>query len=251
MELQRLLSLTRKCIDTYRLIDDGDRIALGISGGKDSLSLLVALKQLQRFYPKKFDLVGITVDLNMGNLDLVPVRAMCEELGVEYHVIDTNIGEVLYDVRQETNPCGLCAKMRKGALNDLAKELGCNKIAYAHNKDDFIETAMMSLIYEGRYYTFQPNTYLDRMDLYVIRPMIYIDEADVKGFAKRYELPVAKNPCPVDGNTKREYVKNLIKQLEMENPGCRTRMFNAAKEFVATYPLCVPQDSRRQGKSKQ
>lgn len=227
MKLQRLLSLTRQAVDAYGMIEDGDHIAVGISGGKDSLTLLYALQGLMRFYPKRFSISGITVDLGLGNLELEPVRKLCESLSVPYSVVSTDIGPILFDSRKESNPCSLCAKMRKGALNQRAKELGCSKIAYAHHKDDVIETMLLSLLYEGRFHAFAPNTYLDRMDLSVIRPMIFISEADVIGFQRKYQLPVCKNPCPVDGHTKREYVKQLVRQLERENPGAKTCMFRA------------------------
>ncbi len=230
MDLQRLMSLTRQAIDKYHMIEDGDHIAIGVSGGKDSLTLLYALHGLQRFYPKKFQLSAITVDLGLGNMNLSPVEALCEELGVPYTIIPTEIGAILFQVREESNPCSLCAKMRKGALNEKAKELGCNKVAYAHHKEDLIETMLMSLIYEGRFHAFSPYTYLDRMDLTVIRPLMMVPEADVIGFQRKYNLPVCKNPCPMDGHTKREYVKNLTKQLERENPGVKSRLFRAILE---------------------
>ena len=227
MDLQKLLSLTRRCIDTYSLIEEGDHIAVGVSAGKDSLSLLVALKALQRFYPKRFELSAITVDLGLGNLNLDPVRKMAEDLGVPYHVVPTSIGEVLFEIRKESNPCALCAKLRKGALDDKALELGANKIAYAHHKNDLIETAFLSLIFEGRFYSFSPSTYLDRTKLTVIRPFIFIDEADIISFAKKQNLPVCKNPCPMDGNTRRQYVKELIAEICKENPGADKRLFRA------------------------
>lgn len=230
MKLQRLLSLTRQAVDRYHLIDHGDRIAIGISGGKDSLTLLYALHGLMQFYPKKFELVAITVDLGFKGFDLLSVSQLCEKLSVPYTIIPTDIGKILFDIRKESNPCALCAKMRKGALNTKAKELGCNKVAYAHHKDDLIETMLLSLIYEGRFYAFPPDTYLDRMELNVIRPMLYVGEKDIIGFKNRYELPVCKNPCPVDGHTKREYVKNLTKNLERENPGVKERLFHAITE---------------------
>lgn len=227
MKLQRLYSLTRQAIDDYQLIQDGDTIAIGISGGKDSLTLLYALHGLQKFYPKKFHLTAISVDLGFSDFDLTPVKKLCEEMNIPYTIVSTEIGKILFETRQETNPCALCAKMRKGALNQAARDLGCNKVAYAHHKDDVIETMLLSLLYEGRFYTFSPNTFLDRMELSVIRPMIYVEEADVKGFQNRFQLPVCKNPCPVDGKTKREYVKNLIRQLNIENPGVKDRLFHA------------------------
>lgn len=227
MKLQRLLSLTRQAVDDYQMISDGDRIAIGISGGKDSLTLLYALHGLMRFYPKNFELVAITVDLGFDGFDLTPVKELCERLSIPYTIVSTDIGKILFDIRKESNPCALCAKMRKGAFNQAAKNLGCNKIAYAHHKEDLIETMLLSLIYEGRFYAFSPYTYLDRMDVSVIRPLIYVNEADVIGFKNKYQLPVCKNPCPVDGHTKREYVKKLTKTLENENPGVKDRMFHA------------------------
>ena len=227
MKLQQLLSYTRKAVDDYQMIEDGDHIAVGISGGKDSLTLLYALHGLKRFYPKKFELSAITVNLGYEKFDTAPLRALCEELGVPYTVVDTDIAHILFEERKESNPCSLCAKMRKGALNDAVKEMGCNKVAYAHHKDDIIETMLLSLLFEGRFHSFSPKTYLDRMDLTVIRPMMYVDEVDVIGFQHKYNLPVAKSRCPIDGFTKREYAKDLVKQLNHEHPGARNRMFTA------------------------
>lgn len=230
MKLQRLLSLIRQAVEQYHMIEEGDHIAVGVSGGKDSLTLLYGLHDLQKFYPKRFTLSAITVDLGLGNMDLEPVRALCEEFDIPYYVLPTEIGKVLFEIRKESNPCSLCAKMRKGALNNKALELGCNKIAYAHHKEDLIETAMLSLIYEGRFHAFSPYTRLDQTGLIVIRPLLLVSEADVKGFRNKYQLPVCKNPCPMDGHTKREYVKNLIHTLELENPGVKDRLFRAVTE---------------------
>lgn len=230
MKLQRLLSLTRQAVDDYALIDSGDKIAVGISGGKDSLTLLYALHGLKRFYPNEFELSAITVDLGFENFDLSPVQSLCSELSVPFTVVPTDIGKILFETRKESNPCALCAKMRKGALNETAKQMGCNKIAYAHHRDDLIETMLLSLIYEGRFYAFSPKTFLDRTELTVIRPMIYVSEADVIGFKNRFSLPVCKNPCPVDGKTKREYVKQLTKQLNLQAPGVKERLFHAITE---------------------
>lgn len=241
MNLQQLLSLTRRCIDTYGLISEGDHIAVGVSAGKDSLSLLTAMKALQRFYPEHFTLSAITVDLGLGNMDLDPVRELCRSLDVPYYVVETRIGEVLFQIRNESNPCALCAKLRKGALNDKAKEIGANKIAYAHHKDDLIETVFMAQIFEGRYYTFSPSTYLDRTGLTVIRPLIFVEEADIISFARSECLPVCKNPCPMDGVTKREYVKNLLKQIYRENPGADKRLFRAILDAeLPGWPKRIP-----------
>lgn len=232
MQLKRLYSLTRKALDDYKMINEGDRIAIGISGGKDSLTLLYALAGLRRFYPVHYEIEAITVNIGFEGFDTAPIAKLCEELDVHYTVVNTDIAEVVFDVRQESNPCSLCAKMRKGAFNDAAKSLGCNKSAYAHHRDDVIETALMSLIYEGHFYCFAPVTYLDRMDITLIRPLIYVDECDVIGFKKNYKLPVVKNPCPADGETKREYVKKLVKKLEKENPGFKDRIFHAVTNGI-------------------
>lgn len=227
MKIQQLLSYVRRAIDDYQMISEGDKIAIGISGGKDSLTLLCAMKQLQKFYPKHFDLYAVTVDLGFGNLDLEKIRQMCQELEVPYHIIQTDIGKIIFEDRKEQNPCSLCAKMRKGALNQAMKDLGCNKIAYAHHRDDVISTMFLSMLYEGRMHTFQPVTYLDRMEMTVIRPLIYVKEVDVIGFVNKYELPVVKSPCPADKHTKREYVNQLVAQLNRENPGVKDRIFAA------------------------
>lgn len=227
MKLQQLLSYTRKAVDEYQMIETGDKIAVGISGGKDSLTLLYALHGLKRFYPRPFTIEAITVDLGHPCFHLDRIADLCRTLEVPYTVVHTDIARIIFDERKETNPCSLCAKMRKGALNEAIKKAGCNKVAYAHHKDDIIETMLMSLIYEGRFHSFSPKTYLDRMDLTVIRPLMFVDEMDVRGFQKLYQLPVEKSACPADGHTKREYVKNLIRQLTAENPGVRERMFAA------------------------
>ena len=230
MQLQKLLSYTRKAIDDYQMIEDGDRIAVGISGGKDSLTLLYALASLQRFYPKKFSLIAVSVDLGYKVFDLSPVTALCAALGVEYHVIPTEIGKMVFSSQNDGSPCSLCAKLRKGALNNAVKEYGCNKVAYAHHMDDVVETMFLSMIFESRFYCFPPVTYLDRADLTVIRPMIYVSEAEVKGFRNKYHLPVVENPCPVDGATKRQYAKNLVRQIHQDHPGARQRIFRAVMD---------------------
>ena len=227
MKLQQLLSLTRKAVDEYKLIDENDRIAVGISGGKDSLALLCALNELKRFYPNKFEIEAITVHLGIEGMDFTPIKEFCAKIGVNYTIVNTEIYDIIFNARKENNPCSLCAKMRKGAFNEKVLELGCNKVAYAHHKDDVIETLLMSLIYEGRIHTFSPKTYLDRTGLTLIRPLMYVYEADIIGFKNKYNIPTIKNLCPADGFTKREYAKNLVKQLTDENPGCKERIFSA------------------------
>ena len=227
MTLQQVLSQVRRAADDYEMIQDGDKIAVGISGGKDSLTLLYALSTLRRFYPHPFELHAVTVDLGFENLNLGKIEALCKELDVPYTIVPTQIASIVFDQRKEKNPCALCAKMRKGALNEAIRGAGCNKIAYAHHKDDVVETLMLSLIYEGRFHTFAPVTFLDRMNLTVIRPLVYMKEADVIGFVHKHDVPVVKSPCPADGHTRREYVKQLLRQLNLENPGVKDRMFLA------------------------
>ena len=227
MKLLQLYSHTRKALDDYQLIEAGDKIAVAISGGKDSLTLLYALSGLRRFYPKPFELEAVTVDLGYEGFHLEAIQKLCDELEVPYHIVYTEIAKILFEKRQESSPCSLCAKMRKGALNNALKDLGCNKVAYAHHMDDVIETAFLSMIFEGRFYSFPPKTYLEDSNLTVIRPMIYVSEAEVKGFQNKYQLPVVKNPCPADGNTKREYVKQLIRQMNFDHPGVKSRLFHA------------------------
>ncbi len=227
MELQKLLSYTRRAVDCYQMIQTGDKIAVGISGGKDSLTLLYALANLRRFYPNKFDIIAITVNLGFENFDTDKIAKLCQELQVEYHVVNTEIYDVVFNIRKEKNPCSLCAKMRKGALNEKILELGCNKLAYAHHKDDFIETFLMSLIYEGRIHTFSPMTYLDKTKLTLIRPLMYVTEAEVVSFKNKMDLPVIKSPCPADGYTKREYAKQTLARLESETPDAKYHIFSA------------------------
>lgn len=227
MTLQKVLSRVRQAVADYHMIEEGDRIAVGISGGKDSLTLLLALYELSKFYPKHFTVIAVTVNLGFQNLNLNEIRTLCADRNIPYTVVETSIAQIVFEDRKEDNPCSLCAKMRKGALNQAVKEMGCNKVAYAHHKDDIIETMLLSLIFEGRFYSFSPKTYLDRMNLTVIRPMMFVDEADVIGFKNKYELPVVTSRCPIDGYTKRQYAKELVKDLNHEHPGAKQRMFTA------------------------
>ena len=232
MNLQQILSLTRKCVDKYKLIENNDVIAVSCSGGKDSLTLAIALNALKLFYPSHFSIKVVSVDAGFKNTNFIALEHFFKDLDIEYHIIKTDIAEIVFNIRKESNPCALCSKMRKGAINPFVKSLGCNKIALGHNKDDLIETMLMSLIYEGRINTFKPKSYLDRTDLTVIRPLLYIDELDIKGFANTYPLPVLKSPCPADGNTKREYAKNLMFQLDRENHSAKKSLFNACLQYL-------------------
>jgi tRNA(Ile)-lysidine synthase TilS/MesJ len=210
------------------MIEDGDKIAVGVSAGKDSLTLLCAMAALRRFYPKKFELIAITVDMGFeGGSDFSSIRKLCEELDVPYHVVPTEISKIIFDVRKESNPCSLCAKMRRGALNNAARELGCTSVALGHHFDDVVETFMLNLFFEGRLGCFSPVTYLSRVGVKVIRPMIYMPERDVRDFARKNELPVIESSCPADKNTQREEMKQLLHSLERQNKGLRYRIFGA------------------------
>ena len=226
--IKRVLSFTRRAVDDYQMIRPGDKIAVGISGGKDSLTLLCALAELRRFYPNPFEVVAITVDMGFAEpMDLSEVAKLCERLGVEYHVVKTEIYKIIFEVRKESSPCSLCAKMRRGALHNAAKELGCNVVALGHHFDDVVDTFMLNLFFEGRIGCFQPVTYLSRKDITVIRPMIYMPEKDVRYFASHSNLPVVKSTCPADGNTERAEMQKLLTSLERTYPGLRYRIFGA------------------------
>ena len=227
MKLQKLYSYTRKAIDDFQMIKEKDSIAVGISGGKDSLTLLYALAGLRKFYPIHYSLTAVTVDLGYPDFDLTAIKELCQELDVPYHIIPTGIGAIIKEQNKKNSPCSLCAKLRKGALNQAVVELGCNKVAYAHHKDDIIETMLLSLMFEGRFYAFPPVTHLDRSNLDVIRPLMYVPEVDIIGFKNHYNLPVVKNPCTFDGKTKRQYAKDLLQQLNKEHPGVKNRLFTA------------------------
>lgn len=227
--MRYITSLVRRAVEDYNMIEEGDRVAVGISGGKDSLALAAALAGLARYYPKNFTPVGLSLDM-AGDGDFSEIAEFCEKLGMEYHVKRTNIREVVFDIRKEPNPCALCAKLRRGALNDLAIELGCKRVALGHHNDDVLETFMLSLLYEGRVNCFSPVTYLDRTDLYSIRPLIYVREGDIKGAARRNNFPIKPSGCPADGITKREDMKSIISDLEAKTfPGLKKRLFTAIK----------------------
>ena len=226
-EQKHLLSYVRRAVDDYNMIEEGDRIAIGVSGGKDSLTLLAALAGLKIFYPKKFEVIAITEDMGFEGSDFSDIAKFCESLNVPYYVEKTDIAKVVFDIRKEASPCSLCAKMRRGALHGSAKKYGCNKVALGHHYDDAVETFMLNLFFEGRIGCFSPVTYLSRADLTMIRPMIYMPEKDVRYFASKAELPISKVKCPADGNTEREEMKKLLSSLERENKGLRYRIFGA------------------------
>lgn len=229
MKPQKLYMYTRKAIEDYHMIQSNDKVAIGISGGKDSLTLLYAMAKLKEFYPIPYELVAITVDLGFDDFDTTLLSEYSASLGVPYFVEKTEIAKIVFDFKQEPNPCSLCSRLRKGAFNEAAIRLGCNKIAYAHHKDDVLNSFLMSLLYEGRIHTFSPVTHLEKSNLYLIRPLIYAYEGEIVSFATEQALPIKKNPCPADGVTKRQEAKELIQQLKHTVPATKERIFSAIK----------------------
>ncbi|WP_052306638.1 tRNA 2-thiocytidine biosynthesis TtcA family protein [Acetivibrio clariflavus] len=213
------------------MIQEGDRIAVGVSGGKDSITLLVLLKQLQSFYPVHFDIEAVTLTMGIGVFDLSPVVELCKKINVNYTIEETVIGKIVFEARNEKNPCSLCANLRRGALHNVAKRLNCNKVALAHHRDDVIETFLLSTLYAGKIQTFSPVTFLERKELYLIRPMIYIEEKHIKEYIKSNGLPVVPSPCHVDGKTKRQYVKDLLADLHRDNRTVKNNIFGAIKRL--------------------
>ena len=231
--MQHILSLVRRCVEDYHMIEEGDTVAVGVSGGKDSVLTLAALAKLRDFYPKKFDVVALTIHSGTPGMDFAPIAALCEELGVPYHLIDVPIYEIVFVHRKEKNPCSLCAKLRRGALSTEMNRLGLSKIALGHHYDDAVETMLMSLFLEGRISCFQPVTYLDRSRVTQIRPLLYVQEREVRGAVRRLGLPVVQNPCPANGSTKREEMKELLLQLDRTYPQLKKKIFGA----IQRYPL--------------
>ena len=244
--MQKLLGLMRRCIDDYDMISPGDKIAVGVSGGKDSLVLLVLLAELRKFFNKPYEVQAVTIDMGLG-MDYSGVAALCKQLDVPYTIINTQIAPIIFDHRKEKNPCSMCAKMRRGALNQAILDLGCNKVALGHHYDDAVETFMMSLLYEGRISCFQPVTDLDRTGVIQIRPMLYIHEKTVDNFATRQNLPIVHNRCPVDKTTKREEIKQLIFRLSATYPDLKERIFGAMQR----YPLAAWEPHGRYKRPKE
>jgi len=229
--MQKMLGLLRRCTDDYHMIEEGDKIAVGVSGGKDSLSLLVLLAGLRQFYPHAFSVEAVTIDLGLKGMDFSPVQDLCDRLEIPFTKVDTQIGPIIFEHRKEKNPCSMCAKMRRGALNEALKEKGIYKIALGHHYDDAVETFLMSLLYEGRISCFEPVTYLDRTGVTQIRPMLYISEKSVENFAARMQLPVVHNPCPADKHTKRQEIKDLIYRLQGTYPDLKARIFGSMQRL--------------------
>ena len=245
--MNHILSLVRRCVEDYAMIAPGDRIAVGVSGGKDSLVLLAALARLRAFYPVPYELEAVTLDMGhaegLPGMDFSPIAAFCRELDVPYTVLPSEIQHIIFDLRKEKNPCSMCAKMRRGALHSALKERGLNKIALGHHYDDAVETFFMSLIFEGRLSCFQPVTWLDRTQITQIRPLLYCGETLIRHTAERLGLPVVHNPCPADGNTKRQEIKELVYELNGRYPGLKSRAFGAMQRLPL--PEWGPAEHRR------
>lgn len=249
-EMKRLLSFVRRAVDDYNMIEDGDKIAVGVSGGKDSLTLLEVLAEMRRFYPKKYEVYAVTVDMGFEGADFSEIEEFCRRINVKYKVIKTEIAKIIFDVRKESNPCSLCSKMRRGSLHAAAQELGCNKVALGHHYDDAVETFMMNLFFEGRLGCFSPVTYLSNRQITLIRPMIYAQEKDVMYFTRKRTLPIIISSCPEDHATERENMKNLLMELEKNNKGLRHRIFTAmcrgeidGFKKIGKYPDAGPLDN--------
>lgn len=229
--MQEILGLVRRCVEDYDMIQEGETVAVGVSGGKDSLVTLAALARLKNFYPKHFDVVALTVDGGTPGMDFAPVADFCRTLGVEYVRLEVPIYEVVFEERRESNPCSLCAKLRRGALNTAITQRGIRKIALGHHFDDAVETYLMNMLFEGRIGCFQPVTYLSRMDVTQIRPLLYVREKQVRSAAERLQLPVVHNPCPLNGASRRQEVKELIEELEKQYPDLKQKIFGGMQRY--------------------
>lgn len=223
--MRKIMSLTRKLIEEQSLIENGDKIAVGLSGGKDSLALMVALREFQKFSDKKFDLIAISVDLSNGEMDYSEVAEFCKQHEVEFYIENSNVFEIVFDIKKEKNPCSLCANMRRGILNTAAKKLGCNKVALAHHSDDLVETFLMSMFFEGRLYVMQPKSYLSRTELTVIRPFLLVEENDIINATKN--MPIIHNICPKNHFSERENAKKIMEKLNNLYPNCKNKILNA------------------------
>lgn len=229
--MQQLLGRVRRCIEDYRMIEAGDRIAVGVSGGKDSLMTLLALARLRRFLPTPFTLEAITLEMGMPEMDYTPVAQLCEALDVPYTRINVPVYEILFEERKEKNPCSLCAKLRRGSLNTALTERGISKIALGHHYDDAVETLMMNLLFEGRIGCFQPVTFLDRTGVTQIRPLLYCHEDEIQRIANREKLPIVHNTCPIDGHSRRQEVKELLASMEKTYPDLKQKIFGAMQRY--------------------
>ena len=228
--IRHILSCTRRAVEQYGMIEPGDRIAVGVSGGKDSLALLCALINLRRFYPAPYEICAIYVHMGFAGIDIGPLHRFCRENGVELRVVVTRLSQVIFADRCERSPCSLCARMRRGILHDTAKAMGCNKLALGHHFDDAVETFLLNLFHEGRLGAFLPVTYMSRKDLTVIRPLMLVEEKDVRYFVGKNELPLLPSLCPMDGKTQREEAKRLLAELDRKHKGLKHRIFVAMEK---------------------
>lgn len=231
MDLERFTGYVRRCADDYHMLCAGDRVAVGVSGGKDSMALLAALAHLRRYHPSHFELEAVTIDMGFPGMDFAPVAAWCDAHAVPYTLIKTDIREIVFDVRQEDNPCSLCSKMRRGALNDAMKQRGCNKLALGHHFDDAVETFLMNLLFTGQLACFKPATYMSRADVTQIRPMLYLGEGTIASLVRDEGLPLVPTTCPEDKESKREEIKLLIKRLSAEYPDLKDKVFGAMQRL--------------------
>ena len=229
--MQRLVGLVRRCVDDYKMINPGETVAVGVSGGKDSLALLALLSALRQYHPAQFKLEAFTIDMGLSGMDFTPVAEYCDKLEVPYHRIETDISAIIFEHRKEKNPCALCAKMRRGALGKAILEHDIHKIALGHHYDDAVETFLMSLFYEGRISCFEPVTYLDRSDVTQIRPLLYVGEKSIQNLAVRENLPIVENTCPADKQTKRQEIKELIATLQTQYPDLKTKIFGSMQRL--------------------
>ena len=246
--MQKLVGLVRRCVEDYNMIHPGDHIAVGVSGGKDSVALLVFLAELRKYNQNSFSLDAVTIDMGLG-MDYSPIQELCDRLDVPFTLVPTQIGPVVFDYRKEKNPCSMCSKMRRGALNQALLDKGIHKLALGHHYDDAVETFLMSLLYEGRISCFQPVTDLDRTGIIQIRPMLYIHEKTIDNFVSRQSLPVIENRCPVDKTTKREEIKQLIFELSARYPDLKERIFGAMQRHPL--PEWAPQGRYKRPKDQQ
>jgi len=232
--MQKILSYMRKAIEDYNMIEENDKIAVGISGGKDSMTLLLGLKALQRFYPKHFDIIAVSVNPGFEFFNATFIRTICNEMNIPFFEEESHIKEIVFDIRKEKNPCSLCANLRRGILNSIAIREGCNKIALGHNEDDVLETFILNLFYTGSISTFAPVSYMDKSKITLIRPLIYAPEKYIKKFIKRNNIEIMPKACPMDGVSKREDIKNLIKNLQIDIPHIRANLYGAIKRSNIT-----------------
>lgn len=229
--MQQILGLVRRCVEDYNMIEAGETVAVGVSGGKDSLVTLAALARLREFYPKPFTVEAITLDMGMPKMDFTPIQDYCAAIGVPHTLIAVPVYDIVFRERKEKNPCSLCAKLRRGSLNTALTERGIHKIALGHHYDDAVETLVMNLFFEGRIGCFQPVTYLDRTGITQIRPLLYCKEREVRRVALQNELPLVRNTCPMDGRSHRQDVKELLIQMERYYPDLKKKLFGAMQRY--------------------